>query len=248
MGMSLFGRQIEQLVGVVDAGLVPVRNGSEARWARDASGRTWVRKRESNTGVEGLLAEAVSYLLGKLLEVRQPMGAVFYDGTEWSWMSERVPAAGEHWDSDMRDYISNLDEVARMLVLDALTLNEDRHGQNILVQPVEDETHLRLWAIDSGNAHIGNPGDYIARQLDAPDPRNHARGLPIAAIAGSALTAAAAVSHLDVQLLRACVGEGVALAREPAEVGVALASALIARCTVAPTIVGNYLDRLGALQ
>ena len=117
---------IEHLTGVLDGGLVPVDNGSEARWARDASGRQWVRKREADTGFQPLLAEAACYLLGLELQVRQPHAAVFHDGQEWSWMSERIRVAGEHWDPDMRDLIANLDEVGRMVTLDALTFNEDR--------------------------------------------------------------------------------------------------------------------------
>lgn len=65
---------IERLVGVTDGALVPVENGSEARFSRDATGRQWVRKRESDTGFQPLLAEAASYLLGNLLEVPQPRG------------------------------------------------------------------------------------------------------------------------------------------------------------------------------
>lgn len=236
---------IEHLVGVTDGDRVPVENGSDAHWAIDSTRRQWVRKRETWTGVEPLLAEAACYLLGAKLEVRQPQGAVHYDGKEWSWMSKRIPAAGEHWDADMRDYIDNLDEVGRMLALDALTLNEDRHARNILVQPRDDETALRLWAIDSGNALIGHPEDFVARGLTPASPHNHARGLPIDPLRDSAMAAAQVASMLSDGELSEIVAEACGLAREP-QVN-ALTVALITRCRHAPEIVSSYLDALGAL-
>lgn len=237
--------QIERLTGVVDGELVPVVNGSEARWARDATGRQWVRKREADTGFQPLLAEAACYLLALELQVRQPRAAVFHDGQEWSWMSERLRATGEHWHPDMRDLIANPDEVGRMLALDALTFNEDRHRRNILVEPIGDESHLRLWAIDSGKAEIGWPGDFVDRHLASPSPHNHARGLPIEALRPAALAGAQLAAQLADTRLRALIVEACGLAREPAID--ALTAALIGRCRHAPSIVSGYLDALGAL-
>lgn len=244
---TLFGGgRIEHLAGVLDGPPVPVENGSEARWARDATGRQWVRKREADTGFQPLLAEAASFLLGEHLGVPQPRGAVFYDGEEWSWMSERIVAAGEHWEPDMRDLIANLDELGRVLTLDAIVFNEDRHRRNLLVEPLGDEAHLKVWAIDAGKAEIGWPSDFVARGLAAPSPHNHARGLPIGAMVEPALAGAAVAAALPEDALRALVGEACALAREPA--AAALADALVARCRRAPEIVTRYLDALGGLR
>jgi len=240
------GNLIERLGGVIDGPLVPVENGSEARWARDATGRQWVRKREADTGFQPLLAEAACFLLGEHLGVRQPRGAVFHDGSEWSWMSERIVAAGEHWEPDMRDLVANLDELGRMLALDAIVFNEDRHRRNLLVEPVGDEAHLVVWAIDAGKAEIGWPGDFVARGLASPSPHNHARGLPVGTLVEPALAAATLATTLAEDALRALVGEACALAREPAVVSVA--DALVARCRRAPEIVARYLDALGGLR
>jgi hypothetical protein len=241
---GLFGcHQIERLKGVVDGPVVPVENGSEARWARDATGRQWVRKRESYTGFQPLLAEAASYLLGEHLGVPQPQGAVFYDGAEWSWMSERIAAAGEHWEPDMRDLIANLDELGRVLTLDAIVFNEDRHRRNLLVEPVGDEAHLKVWAIDSGEAKIGWLGDFVRRGLAAPSPHIHAPGLPIQALAEPAMAAAFVAVALPEDALRSLVGEACVIAREPA--ASALADALLMRCRRAPEIVAGYLEALG---
>lgn len=246
-GQTFLGRdRIERLVGVVDGSHVPVSNGSCARWARDASGRQWVRKRESDTGVQPLLAEAASFLFGQHLDVPQPGGAVFHDGTEWSWMSQRIEAAGEHWDPDMRDLVVNLDGLGRVLALDAIIFNEDRHRCNLLVEPIDDEDHLRIWAIDAGKAEIGWPSDFIGRGLAAPDPHNHARGLPIAALAEPALDAAAVAAQLDKDRLRGLIGEACDLAREPA--AEPLADAFIQRCLHAPEIVARYLESLRSLR
>jgi len=244
---DLFPRPlIERLSGAVDAGPVPVPNASEASWARDTSGRLWVRKREIHTNWEPLLAEAASYLLGLELEVRQPHGAVFHDGAEWSWMSEAIPAIGEHWNPDMRDFIDNPDEVGRMLALDALVFNEDRHPGNILVQPLDDEVHLCLWAIDCGKAEIGWPRDFIGRGLAHPDPaHNHAPGLPVETLQSSAMDAAAVAVHVAEEKLRRIIVEACELAGEPGTD--ALAEALISRCRHAPEIVSRYLDALKAL-
>jgi hypothetical protein len=244
---DLFGhRTIQRLVGVVDGSLIPVPNGSEARWARDTSGRHWVRKREADTGFQPLMAEAASYLLGQLLSVPQPQGAVFFDGTEWSWMSERITAAGEHWEPDMRDFVANRDELGRVLTLDALVYNEDRHRQNLLVEPVGDEAHLRVWAIDAGKAEIGWPGDFVARGLGVPSPHNHARGLPIGALSEAALAAATVAAALPEERLQAVIGEACELGRETSVD--ALTRALVARCRSAHLIVARYLDALGALR
>ncbi|MCB9528064.1 MAG: hypothetical protein H6701_06650 [Myxococcales bacterium] len=239
-------QRLERLDGVTDGELVTIPNGSEARWARDTTGRLWVRKRESDTGFQPLLAEAMSHLLGRLLGVRQPMAAVYHDGTEWSWMSRAIRGALEHWSPSMRDRIANLDEVARMLVLDVLTLNEDRHQQNILVEAVEDEAHLRLWAIDSGNALIGYVDDYAERVDAPPDPRNHARGLPVRALVDHVRAAADEATHLDPHELEVIVAESCALVGE----GTAhhLLESLTRRCRRASILATAYLDRLGGLS
>lgn len=245
---SLFGggHRLERLAGVVDGEAVPVENGSEARWARDATGRQWVRKRECDTGFQPLLAEAASFLLGRRLGVPQPEGAVFHDGAEWSWMSERIVCAGEHWEPDMRDWVSNLDELGRVLALDAIVFNEDRHRRNLLVVPDGDECHLRVWAIDAGKAEIGWPADFIARGAAPPSPHNHARGLPVEALVASARDAAAVAAALPAEALRGIVGEACEIARERG--ASALGEALILRCRRAPEIVSSYLDALGALR
>ncbi len=237
--------QIERVTGVINGALVPVENGSEARWARDASGRQWVRKREADTGFQPLLAEAASWLLGELLDVPQPRAAAFFDGEEWSWLSERIVGAAEHWEADMRDQVANLDGLGRVLTLDALVFNEDRHRRNLLVEPVAEDS-LKVWAIDAGKAEIGWPEDFLARGLAPPSPHNHARGLPVDALRDPAMAAASVAALLPESGLVAIVAQACEIAREPS--APALAAALISRCRRAPEIVVRYLDLVGGLR
>lgn len=234
---------IERLVGATDGDAIEVPHGAEARWSRDSTGRLWVRKRESFTGYNGLLAEAICHLLGGELGVRQPNAAVLHDGVEWSWMSEAVPAV-RHWSPAFADLIDNPDEVAHMLALDAVTLNDDRHAANILAQPKDDHAHYVLWAIDSGNALVGQPADLLRAGLDHPNPRNHAVGLPVDALRASAMAAAEVAGTIPEERLLHIVSEACGLAREPRVP--AIADALIQRCRHAPQIVASYVDALGA--
>ncbi len=236
--------RIEHLNGVEDGARIEVQHNNDACWAIDASGRHWVRKRDSVTGWESLLAEAASFLLGLELEVRQPTGALFRDNGGSSWMSERIPAVGEHWLPDMRDSIVNLDEVARMIVLDAITCNEDRHSGNILVQPTVDPDSLRLWAIDSGEARIGWVEDFSKLGTMVPNPFNHAPGLPIEVLREDALAAAQVALQIPEATLFAIAEEACSIVQE-ARVEL-LTAAMVLRCRNAPQIVSSYLDDLGA--
>ncbi len=235
------GARLMRLSDVLLGPPVSVPNGSEARWARTLDGRTWVWKGEVSTGFEALLAESVSWLLGQALGVRQPQVAVAQVGGEWSWLSEAVQPI-KHWSADDRDFILNLDEVGRMLALDALVANGDRHAQNVLVELHPDPTSLRLWAIDAGNALVGQIDDYLALGLEPPDPRNHARGFPVDALRSGALAAAEVASRLDHAVLRRWVAEGCSLVAEPRIDD--LTEAVYRRCQNAHPIILRYIEAL----
>lgn len=241
---------LEVLTSVKDGPAVQIANGSEATWARDAArGRTWVRKRETNTGVEPLLAEAICWHLGNYLGAPLPNAAVYHDGSEWSWMSEVVPSPGCHWDPSMRDSVANPEAVGAMFALDAITLNEDRHAQNIIAPFVSNSTHVRLWAIDSGNAIVGYPVDFANAGLRCPDPRNHARGLPIQVLVDGAMIAAErAMAAVRDEQLRWRIEDVCHLTRESPDTVRALVGAIFRRCEAAPDIVARYLELLGELE
>jgi hypothetical protein len=236
----LLGERLSRVQGVVLHDLVPIDNGSMARWGRDAKGRTWVAK--PGIGANEVLAEALAFMLGAELDVRQPQGAVFNEGGSPGWLSAAVPGAA-HWDRDLRDHIANIDEVGRMLALDAIIFNEDRHQQNMLLTP-EDDGRFIVWAIDAGNAELGCPADIRGRGVEPPGVGNHARGLPWALLHEPALGAAAVAASLPDEVLRQIVVEGCAQTSEPQVE--ALVDALTLRCRHAPAIVARYMKDLGA--
>lgn len=242
---SLFPQRLERLVAAADGDAIQVPNGSDARWARDASGRTWVRKHEVDTGFQPLVAEALCHLLGLELEVRQPQAAVLQDAHGWSWMSEAIPNAAEHWSLELRDQIANLDELGRMLTLDALTGNGDRHRRNLMLVQEED-LRFTIWAIDSGNALIGWKSDYLALGLRPPSVDNHARGLPIERLRQPALDGASVAAQLPRSRIEELVAEAYGLGGD--EDFDAITDALLRRCQGAPTVVTDHLDALESLR
>jgi hypothetical protein len=241
--MTLFVQSIPRITSLADFGPVPVPNGSNAVYSKGTDGREWVRKPELTTGVEAILAESIGYLLGRHLGVPIPDAAVHVLPDGMAWLSERIPSV-VHWDDSRRDRVINWDEMGSMATLDAIIFNEDRHGGNILLQPSPDDLHLKAWAIDVGDALVGQPSDFIAKKLVAPDPkRNHATGLPVDLLRDRAVAAAEVARSIDGTLLREWVHEGCDLAGESDRDS--LVEALEARCQSAPAIVLRYLDLLG---
>lgn len=154
--LHLFGARLVRFDHVTDGGRVRVPHSSDARYCMSPDGRRWVRKRASETGFEALLAEALGWMLARELAVPVPDGAVTGEGDDLSWLSEQVPAV-QHWDASRVHYIHNLEELGRMLTLDAIVFNEDRHARNILLQPAPTELELRAWSIDVGDSPLGRP-------------------------------------------------------------------------------------------
>jgi hypothetical protein len=141
--LPLISEQIERIQSVEDGPKVLVANTSEARYTMSSDGRRWIRKRQVDTCFEPLLSEALSWLLARELKVPVPAGAVTGEGDDLSWLSEYIPSV-VHWHPDLVHYIVNLDDLGRMLALDAIIHNSDRHGGNILLQPAPTELELKV--------------------------------------------------------------------------------------------------------
>lgn len=245
--MSLFPQRLHRVHQVTEYDFVPVQNGHRARYVIDEHGKKWVRKLEEDTGFQGLLAEAIVTLLGRHIGAPVPDGGIQVGvvGSQ-AWLSALVEDA-IHWSPARRYHLLNPTEAGAMLALDAILLNDDRHSGNILLVPDPDEAHLRLHAIDGGNALVGWVGDYLAWPADEiPRIENQARGLPLDALREGAATAARVASEIDRVLLREFVGEGCGFAREP-DVD-PLTDAIEARCRGAVDLSSRYLDALGALK
>lgn len=194
----------------------------------------------SARGFQVILAEAIGWLLGGRIGVPIPDAAVYSKSMERSWLSRAVESpAPTHFNPGFALRISNLGDLGAMMALDVLILDEDRHRQNILLQPEPDELHLKVWAIDSGNAKIGWIDDFVERRRDLPSPHNLARGLPLDLLTDGAITAAEAAAGIESAELRSFVQEACEIVGE-ARVDV-LHEVLAERCADAPDLVSRYL-------
>lgn len=240
-------RRILELASARDRNAVPIPNACDATWSYSA-GRVWVRKRIC---FQTIMAEAVAALLAPVVGATLPDAAIYRDdpANEWDWMSAVVRDA-RHWDPKYRDAVVNLDEVAAMMVLDAVLLNEDRHAGNILAVPEPDGISMKLWAIDFGNALVGRLSDFESRGISPPSDfgvRRHATGLPIGALKARVQSPIDELRRIPRTEVVATSIEACRIARELDDsTSVRLADALEHRCRSASEIVGYYLDRLEA--
>jgi hypothetical protein len=230
---------------VLDLGKVPVQNSSEAVYAVDSTGRRWVRKRVSEMGHEALLAEALGWLLSRHLSVPTPDAALSGEGAAASWLSSALPLV-KHWSETERDRVRNIRAIGRVLALDAVLMNGDRHAGNILLSPLKKGGRMTAWAIDFDHALVGWPGDYAAVSVDElPSLRNLARGLPVAYMRPGARQAAREARLLDGGILARYVAEACEIAGEPS--GDALLTALQARLDRAIELTDRYLAAIEIL-
>lgn len=231
---------------LVDGSAVPVRHTNMAVYARDGSGRTWVRKRQANMGCEEFLGEALGWLLANALEAPVPDSAIFVDKDgDPSWLSECVPSV-VHWDPARVNEISNADGLGAVLALDAIILNADRHGGNLLLQADATGDGLHVWAIDHGAALIGSAKDIDGYREEITDPRNLARGIPVDLVEGSALQAARRACSLAPLDVRGMAQGACLQAKEPA--ADLIADVLAERCAKAEKLVTAYLEQIRRLQ
>lgn len=243
--MTSRAHTIPRVGEVLDLNKVPVQNSSEAVYAVDSEGRRWVRKRVSEMGHEALLAEALGWLLSRQFSVPTPPAAVSGRGEGASWLSGALPLV-KHWSEAERDRVRNIRAIGRVLTLDAVLLNGDRHAGNILLAPQRRGGGMTAWAIDFDHALVGWPGDYAAASVDAlPSLRNLARGLPVASMRPGARQAAREARLLDRAILAGYVAEACEIAEEPRKD--ALVSALQARLDRAIELTDRYLASIEAL-
>lgn len=236
---------IRRVGEVQDLGKVPVQNSSEAVYSADATGRRWVRKRVSEMGHEALLAEALGWLLARHFSVPIPDAALAGQGEDASWLSEVLPLV-KHWNEAERTRVRNLRAIGKVLMLDAVLMNGDRHAGNILLAPLKKGGRLTAWAIDFDHALVGWPGDFAAVSVnELPSLRNLARGLPVAAMRPGARQAAREARLLDGSILAGYVTEACEIAQEPRKD--LLVSALQARVDRAIELTDLYLASIEAL-
>ena len=212
-------------------------------WSRDENGDLWVRKRELDVGFTSIAAEIIGWHLAQYLSVPVPDAAIYEDANDdgsASFLSKGVRPV-VHWDSDRHMFINNLEDLGRILTLDAIIFNWDRNASNMLLQLAPDELNLRLWAIDAGNALVGMATDFRKRADDIPEP---IRGLnlPIARVRAAAMEAAVQAAampqaHLGWMVMDASAATGLSELE-------CIVDVLENRCQRAPELASRYLSAL----
>ena len=242
-GPTLFGGRIERIPSVVDLGPVPVPNSCDAVYATDGP-RRWVRK--PLMGANGLLAEALGFMLGRALHAPIPEGAVTGPPDDLVWLSEVVPNI-QHWESQHVNFIINYPEVGRLMALDALLFNDDRHAGNLVLQATDKNAfERRAWGIDMGNALAGVPADFAKAEFATPGIAKLVDKLPAVLLQEGALLAAVQAQELSSYVVTSMVSEACELAREPRKNEELLLSSLLRRLARAPDLVAEYLSKIGS--
>lgn len=238
---ELFAHRVEVVSWLTDLSPVTVPNTSDATYARDRSGRLWVRKRVEATGWPEIVGEALGLLLGRELGVPIPEGAVCLEPEEESWLSLVRPNVSA-WSPSASYTIENIEGFAAMLVLDAVLANTDRHGGNILLEDLGSAS-VRAWAIDQGNVEAAHPGYFRALERRLPPTMTIPEGMPLVLLREPALEAAEAAEKLSSALLRSIAEEACDLGREEKAREKAV-QGLQLRCASAVEITEAYLARI----
>lgn len=235
----------ETVTGGMHIADVEVEHTSGADYFKDSLGRPWIRK--VNMGWQELLAELIGWFIGNELGVPQPGGAFYKgEGTEVGWLSAEI-ASPLHWHGSHAHFVQNIDGLGAMLTLDALIHNHDRHAKNILLTSTGEEPDVFAWAIDTGAALVGFPGDFVDAGLSVPETPNLARGLPVGLMEVGAYKAARRAAELaGSPSLRQCVKQGCMLVGE--KESDLLFTALSRRMEQATELVERYIQVVGAIK
>lgn len=246
--MPLVPHRILQIAEVSFEREVMVPNSSNATYVRDADGRAWVRRDVALMGDNGVLAEALWWLLADHLHIPVPEAAIHCDPDDDGWLSRRIEEV-VHWRPSRASYVTNLDELKGILALDAVTGNHDRHKRNLLLETTS-ESRMRAWAIDAANAAIGCAADLEQLGLDIPRPHPDTTGIPVHLSSPGALATAKALEAMACAPgagLAQFVAEACYLGKANATERKRLLEALCARCAVASDITTGYLNKIRSL-
>jgi hypothetical protein len=233
---------IPRVMGLVRLGRVPVPHTNDATYVLDRTGRRWVAKREAEMGCEALLAEALTWLLARRIGVPVPDAGWSEDESGRTWLSAWVPNA-KHWAAVAAGVLTNREQAAAILTLDAVVFNEARHGGNLLLVP-EEGGGSRIVAIDGDEALIGHPAELARRGFVPPEPRILARGFPPPGWRADALAAASRCAAIPADVLARDAANACRVAREPAVDEVA--RVLVERSARAVRLTEEYLSLVEA--
>jgi hypothetical protein len=239
---QLFPETIPRAKSLSTLGPVVGPHSNEATYVADEDGTRWVAKSEEQMGCNGMLAEAISWLLAKRLGAPVPDAKIWLGGANPVWMSRWVPDLASHWDEALVPKISNIAALGPAIVVDMLVGNADRHARNILLQGSLVPEHLLLWAIDFDDALIGHPGDFTFDPEHIPSVGNLARGLPVDMFEKAARHAADEAKALAGPVIVKLVQEACTIAREENARGVA--DVLLVRAAKADEFLEKYLEQI----
>lgn len=236
IGPMLAASRFKQIAQVQELEPVLVPNASEAAYV-SAAGRIWVRKSEVMLCANGMLAEALYWLMARDLKLPIPDAAIHCEKDNLGWLSARIDPV-RHWDDGATHLITNFADLGGVIALDAVLGNGDRHDQNLLLE-IHDDAHSKLWAIDHGNARVGWVEDFEALGVDPPRPHPNVR-VSIDLVASAAATTAAQLAELPTEVLQSYVEEA-CLVAGTIEAVPRITAALAKRCGLANSIVTRYL-------
>lgn len=219
---------------------VGVRNSSNAWWG-ELEGRTYLVKEQTHNE---LVSEAVSCLLGRAIGLKVPLGKIWHDAEDGLdyWLSPQLPLA-QHWDPLDWPLVSNRDDFATMLVLDALVGNADRHSQNVLLVPTEERTFVG-WFIDHSNSAIGSASSMDELGLGTHQQFRIPAGFPVGELAGQAKEAAERVSRYSFGVHRAINAGLSSVPSLTPEERATIFTMASARCADAPRLTEAYTSRI----
>lgn len=237
--MKLFFNRLPEVTGYTYRADVQVEHNHNATVVVDANGTNWVAKHESEINQEGILAEAISWMLAMEIGVPVPPAAYSRDEDGLTWLSQVVHPV-LHWTAHEAVFVANTETFGRVLALDAIVMNTDRHAGNILLQPDPDEYSLKAWAIDHEGAHVGY-GGFDQLGLELHEPRKIARGLPMDRMGPAAMEGARLAEELPASTVQDIVNQGCEIAglRQWAE---AQSRGLLRRCRSAVSLTEQYLQ------
>jgi hypothetical protein len=236
--------RLQRLTAWQVRGRVPVEHNNEAHYALSADRRSWVVKRASLSGPGEILAEAVGHQLAPLLGIPVPTGAWGELDGDLHWFSERRPFVSHYHPAHLAN-VTPLTDFGRVIVLDVLLINEDRHAGNVLLVHGGDGA-LTPCFIDFGSAIVGQPGNFARNVHYEPRHANFApRSVPAEHLRTGADAALAALLALPDHQLTDIIREACEIARLPHDAA-GLAAALLERRAVTSVLVSHFLARIGA--
>lgn len=213
---------------------------ADAKKAVDNLGRRWAAKGPPLATWQTILAEVISWLLGNHMKVPMPQASIYCPADdEPTWLSSYVDAC-MHFSPGRAFEFENYIDLARVLALDALIANGDRHAGNILMC----NESMRIIAIDHDKALVGWPSDFISLGLGVSPPSVAHPGIPLfPEVRQEAMRVAASAATIGEAEIIGLVHEGCDLVRETSSRS-SLADALVARIQAAPDLVDGYFRLL----